>query len=503
MASVHLGRLVGPVGFSKIVAIKRLHEQFATDPEFLAMFIDEARLASAISHPNVVSSLDVVVENDELLLVMEYVQGETLAQLVRLARKRHERPALGVVQRILCDTLDGLHAAHTASVGGRALNIVHRDVSPQNIMVGVNGVARVLDFGIAKAASQSQTTRPGKVKGKFAYLSPEQLRGLPVDPRTDVFSTGVVLWESLTGVRLFLVEDLEETAKRVLNAVVAPPSSLNPEVPKALDRIVLKALNREREQRYATAAEFADALRGVPGEAGRAEVGAWVSATAGAILAQRLEALQELEAMDVAHVGVAPSTPPPSVRGTSAPEHTPPSLAARPVDDAATVSSSVVFTSAGATRAFTPKGASFWHHNLRWAIAVGSLLLLIGAVGLFANRPSATRAAGAKSALEPRLTPATHAATEASTTQPPSPAAPVASAVAPASDSASAVPVVQVEQLAAAPLPAKPESANAVVPASRRASPSTAARTRSPALDCNPPYRIDASGVRRVRFECL
>jgi len=491
MASVHLGRLVGPVGFSKIVAIKRLHEQFATDPEFLAMFIDEARLASAISHPNVVSSLDVVVENDELLLVMEYVQGETLAQLVRLARKRHERPALGVVQRILCDTLDGLHAAHTASVGGRALNIVHRDVSPQNIMVGVNGVARVLDFGIAKAASQSQTTRPGKVKGKFAYLSPEQLRGLPVDPRTDVFSAGVVLWESLTGVRLFLVEDLEETAKRVLNAAVAAPSSLNPEVPKELDRIVLKALSREREQRYATAAEFADALRGLPGEASRGEVGAWVSATAGAILAQRLEALQELEAMDVAHVGVAPSMPPPSVR-------IPPSGTAHAVDDAATVSSSVVFTSAGATRALTPRGAAFWQHKLRWALAAASLLVLIGGVGLFANRPGR---AGATRALEPRATLAATIA-EASPTPPLTLSAPLSSAVAAASDSANAVPVVQVEQLAAAPSPSKPDSANAVVPAIRRTAPSTAARTR-PALDCNPPYRIDASGVRRVRFECL
>src|SRR4051812_35408303 len=141
MASVHLGRLLGPVGFSKIVAIKRLHEQFATDPEFLSMFIDEARLASAISHPNVVSSLDVVVEQDELLLVMEYVQGETLAQLSKLARKSGAPATPGIIQRIVRDSLDGLHAAHTAKVGGEPLSIVHRDVSPQNIMVGVNGIA--------------------------------------------------------------------------------------------------------------------------------------------------------------------------------------------------------------------------------------------------------------------------------------------------------------------------------------------------------------------------
>jgi serine/threonine protein kinase len=231
MAAVHLGRLLGPAGFSKIVAIKRLHPQFAADPEFLSMLIDEARLASSINHPNVVSALDVVVEDDELLLIMEYVQGETLAQLVRLSRKSAAAPPRGVIQRILADALDGLHAAHTASVGGQPLNIVHRDVSPQNIMVGENGVARVLDFGIAKAESQSQITRPGHVKGKFSYLSPEQMRGLPVDPRTDVFAAGVVLWESLTGERLFSTHGLEKTVERVLSAPIPAPSSKNAAIP--------------------------------------------------------------------------------------------------------------------------------------------------------------------------------------------------------------------------------------------------------------------------------
>jgi len=269
MASVHLGRLLGPVGFSKIVAIKRLHEQFATDPEFLSMFIDEARMASAISHPNVVSSLDVVVEHDELLLVMEYVQGETLAQLAKLARKRKAPASFGIVQRIVCDALDGLHAAHTASVGGRALNIVHRDVSPQNIMVGINGVARVLDFGIAKAQSQSSTTRPGRVMGKTSYLSPEQLRGQLLDARTDVFSAGVVLWESLTQRRLFYSEDLQTTMDRLLTAVIPTPSTKNPAVSPELDRVVMKALQRDVSLRYESAAAFANALRQIPGEASR------------------------------------------------------------------------------------------------------------------------------------------------------------------------------------------------------------------------------------------
>ena len=306
MATVHLGRLLGSAGFSKIVAIKRLHPQFAADPEFLSMLIDEARLASVISHPNVVSSLDVVVEDNELLLVMEYVQGETLAQLIRLARKQNASPPLGVIQRILGDALDGLHAAHTASVGGQPLNIVHRDVSPQNIMVGENGVARVLDFGIAKAESQSQITRPGMVKGKFSYLSPEQIRGLPVDARTDVFSAGVVLWESLTGQRLFALESVKKTVERVLSAPIPRPSTKNPAVSAGLDRVVLKALARERTLRYQSAAEFADALRAVAGEATRAEVSAWVSSTAAEVLSQRREALRDLEVIDVPDVASSP-----------------------------------------------------------------------------------------------------------------------------------------------------------------------------------------------------
>ncbi|HEY0466503.1 MAG TPA: serine/threonine-protein kinase, partial [Polyangiaceae bacterium] len=310
MATVHLGRLLGSAGFSKIVAIKRLHPQFATDPEFLSMLIDEARLASAISHPNVVSSLDVVVEDDELLLIMEYVQGETLAQLARLARQRNASPPLGIIQRILCDALDGLHAAHTASIGGQPLNIVHRDVSPQNIMVGANGVARVLDFGIAKAESQSQSTRPGHVKGKFSYLSPEQIRGLPVDARTDVFAAGVVLWESLTGQRLFSVQGVEKTVERVLSAPIPAPSSKNPAISPTLDRVVLKALERKSTLRYRSAAEFADALRAVAGEATRAEVSAWVCSTAAEVLARRRAALQELEMMDVADAHARPTSEP-------------------------------------------------------------------------------------------------------------------------------------------------------------------------------------------------
>ena len=205
MAVVHFGRLLGPVGFSRPVAIKRLHPQLAREPNVRAMFIDEARLASRIRHPNVVPTLDVVTDGGDLLLVMEYVHGESLQQLLRAVRKRGEPVPLRITLAVMTAVLHGLHAAHEATTEtGQALNVVHRDVSPQNIMVGVDGVARVLDFGIARATVRLENTREGIVKGKLAYMAPEQLGGVVVDRRAAVYAATVVLWEMLTGKRLFV-----------------------------------------------------------------------------------------------------------------------------------------------------------------------------------------------------------------------------------------------------------------------------------------------------------
>ena len=180
MASVHLGRLIGPAGFSRTVAIKRLHENYAKDPEFVAMLLDEARLAARINHPNVVSTLDVVAVGPELLLVMEYVAGESLSALIRTCQQTEHSPPIPVVVDIAIGMLNGLHAAHEATgEGGQPLNIVHRDVSPQNVLVGTDGVTRVVDFGIAKAIGRTQETRSGAIKGKPAYMAPEQLQGAP------------------------------------------------------------------------------------------------------------------------------------------------------------------------------------------------------------------------------------------------------------------------------------------------------------------------------------
>src|SRR5689334_18826919 len=159
MATVHLGRLLGPVGFSRTVAIKRLHSQFASDPTFVSMFVDEARLAARIRHPNVVPTLDVATLGGELLLVMEYVPGESLSGLMRTVFEAGERIPPPVTAAIVCGVLEGLHAAHEARTeDGEPLDIVHRDVSPSNVLVGTDGIARVLDFGIAKAAFRVQTT---------------------------------------------------------------------------------------------------------------------------------------------------------------------------------------------------------------------------------------------------------------------------------------------------------------------------------------------------------
>ncbi len=264
MARVHLGRLIGPVGFSRTVAIKSLHPAYANDAEVVRMFIDEARLSSCIRHPNVVPTLDVLAMDGELFLVMEYVRGASLAKLIESAKSQKVLPPVPVVVSMMIGALSGLHAAHEAlGEDGAALDIVHRDVSPQNILVGEDGVARVLDFGIAKAVSRMQATTDGQIKGKLAYMSPEQISGSEIDRRSDVFSASVVFWELLTGKKLFGQGEPGATTYAVLNREIEPPSSLNPAVPEALDAIVMRGLSRDREARPKTARELAVALEGL------------------------------------------------------------------------------------------------------------------------------------------------------------------------------------------------------------------------------------------------
>jgi formylglycine-generating enzyme required for sulfatase activity/serine/threonine protein kinase len=315
MAVVHFGKLLGPVGFCRPVAIKRLHPQLARDPAVRSMFLDEARLASRIRHPNVVPTLDVATFGDELLLVMEYVDGESLQNLLRAMRARRERIPVRIVLAIMCGVLHGLHAAHEATnEGGQALHIVHRDVSPQNILCGVDGASRVLDFGIARAAERAETTREGVVKGKLAYMAPEQLGGAPTDRRTDIYAAAVVLWEMLSGQRLFVGEDGGSVMiDKLLRGTIEPPSKHAPEVPKLLDAITLHGLARNPDRRFATAREMAMALERFGDVARPSEVGPWVEGLASESLALRRGRLQQVEMASstyrVEKGTVVPSTP--------------------------------------------------------------------------------------------------------------------------------------------------------------------------------------------------
>jgi eukaryotic-like serine/threonine-protein kinase len=297
MGSVHLGRLVGPVGFSRTVAIKRLHAHLAREPEFVAMFVDEARLAARIQHPNVVSTVDVVVLEGEIFLVMEYIQGESISKLQRLGGETPETIPPPIACAIAAGLLRGLHAAHEArGEHGQALDIVHRDVSPQNVMVGVDGTPRVFDFGVAKATARIQSTEDGKVKGKVAYMAPEQLRGKKVTRAADVYSASVVLWEMLTGRRLVVGDDREALVEQVLTGLHRPPSDFAAGLPSRLDGLVLRGLERDPQRRFATAEEMAIAIERVTSQASASEVGAWVREHADAHLSGRLERIARIEA---------------------------------------------------------------------------------------------------------------------------------------------------------------------------------------------------------------
>jgi serine/threonine-protein kinase len=305
MATVHFGRLLGPVGFSRTVAIKRLHAQYASDPEFVSMFLDEARLAARIRHPNVVPTLDVVAIEGELFLVMDYVPGESLAKLTRGQHRASNR----LISATMAGALHGLHAAHEAKdERGNPLGIVHRDVSPQNILVGTDGVPKILDFGVAKASGRTQHTREGQIKGKLSYMPPEQLRGANVTRTTDIYAAGVILWELVTGQRLFGGDNEGVVITKILEGKVTPPSqivvqnmrgaTMNDRVMDelvGLDRLILRALDSDPERRYPTAREMAIDLERTVQPATASEVGEWVEAVAKDVLANRANKVHEIE----------------------------------------------------------------------------------------------------------------------------------------------------------------------------------------------------------------
>jgi serine/threonine protein kinase len=257
MANLYLARFVGPSGFKKLVAIKRIHEHLTEDKDFVNMFVDEARLAARIEHPNVVQVIELGAVESSFFIVMEYVPGESLVTLMRKSE-----PTLPICARIISEAALGLHAAHELRDNqGDLLHVVHRDVSPGNIIISYQGVVKVADFGVARAKTNIHTTAAGTFKGKFAYMAPEQARSAGnVDRRADVFSLGIVLYEITTRKRLFKADSEMVTMAKVLNEPITPPSKVVSGYPEELDRIVMRALQRDREKRFQTAQELHAAL---------------------------------------------------------------------------------------------------------------------------------------------------------------------------------------------------------------------------------------------------
>jgi len=285
MATVYLARVEGEQGFQKVVALKVVHRHLAHEREFVEMFLDEARLVSAIDHPNVCQVFDFGEVGGVQYLAMEYLMGESLLRVMNEVRRRKDDPRTAhlawYAARIFVDACEGLHAAHElAGPDGAPLGVVHRDVTPQNLVVTYDGALKVVDFGVAKAASQLHTTEAGKIKGKLAYVSPEQLRNQPLDRRSDVFALGVCLWEFLALKRLFRRDSEAATLMAVAHDEIPPPSSVRAWVPPELDAIVLRALARDREARYPSAREMGrdlSAFLGRTGSAlGQADVADWM-----------------------------------------------------------------------------------------------------------------------------------------------------------------------------------------------------------------------------------
>ncbi len=257
MATVYLARSKGPAGFDRAMALKRIHPHLAKKREFVEMFLDEARLSARITHPNVCSVFDFGEVDGTYFMAMEYLVGQPLNQLLRGLNRRPDlatsRRWHALAAKIVADACEGLHAAHELTdERGQKLGVVHRDCTPHNIFVTYDGAVKVVDFGVAFAAGRLHHTQTGSLKGKLGYMSPEQVRGQQIDRRLDVWALGVCLWELLTVRRLFGKRQEVEMITAVASERIAPPSEMAPDVPHELDRIVMKALDRNLDGRYAT-----------------------------------------------------------------------------------------------------------------------------------------------------------------------------------------------------------------------------------------------------------
>jgi serine/threonine protein kinase len=322
MAAVFLAVYEGSARPREIVAIKVVHPHLAYDPDFVAMLADEARIASSIGHPNVVEIREFKLgrADGRNYIVMEYADGETLAMFLKHA-SRGKRLRTALAASIAADTAGGLHAAHELrGPQGEPLNLVHRDVSPQNIIVTYDGGVKLTDFGVAKATGRIQRTQPGEIKGKLAYMAPEQAFGREVDRRSDVYALGVVLYELAMGRRLFGGKTDADTIRNVMQHNIVAPRTIDPEFPEGLEQIILGMLSKEPLDRFQTAGAVERALRGYLRSVGAGDLAAELGAFVRDLDADRYTAKQQLLAGERA---LLPPPAPPQGRPRAPESHDP------------------------------------------------------------------------------------------------------------------------------------------------------------------------------------
>ncbi len=502
MATVFLGQIVGDGGFSRAVAIKRLHSHLAGSNESVLRFLDEARIASRVRHPNVVPMLDVVEHEGEVFLIMEYVLGRSLAELLATG----VAVPLPIASAILVGALRGLDAAHSAtSPNGEPLHLIHRDFSPQNVMVAADGLPRVVDFGIAKAAFRLLETETVSLRGKLAYMAPEQLNRRAVDHRADIWAAGVVLWEVLTGARLFKCEDAESTLAAVLTEPIPPVRDRRPDIPVSVDGVVARALTRDVHQRWPSAGAMADALEAAAPPASARELGAWTEGVARESLDALRAALRVMEATELK------ATEGGSGRSLSAPAFS--------ADDTRTEG-----VPAGPTLEPRTKRRSWAWWVLPAAavvaVSVTSAVLLRGRFGAgsgatlepVGSAPSLSSSLSSSLSLSPSststssdLSPSSTSSSAPSAASEPHPQSAVAIEPAPAGVPSTAVasrptPPNLVRRPTTRPAPsAHPSKAPPTAPP---VEPPAAVVTPPPPL-CAVPYMVDARGIRKLKPECM
>jgi tRNA A-37 threonylcarbamoyl transferase component Bud32 len=478
-ADVFLAVAEGPSGFQKLVVVKVLRKSLASDEDFRQMFLSEARLAARLHHPNVVQTNEVIEVDGAPVLVMEYLDGQPLSQVI--VRGRQGGFTLAMQLRVVADALAGLHAAHElADFDGTPLGVVHRDVSPHNLFVTLEGHAKVLDFGIAKLERSLVETEVGTVKGKLRYMAPEHLAGDKLDRRADVYAAGVILWEAVTGERMWKTASEQEIRARVLAGDLPMPEAIRADVPAPLARICRRALSRSPADRHATAQQLADELEAAMGELGLAathkEIGAAVARLFADVRAETKRAIETKlgrASMSMPLTGVTGTGETPTGR-------TPAAVARR--------------------RRFVIAGA------------VGATLM---AAVVFA----AVRRNGGDAASAPTVAPVT--SSPAATPAPVAPAARAQTNLTATSPDATTRPDEGATSTADAPKTLRP-GAGAAKPTTRRMPghilgmptnpppvlvapvPATGgAPARAPAPDCAHPFFVDSDGIKRFRPECM